>query len=129
MFLEDYDETHRRILHQIHDTPVGGHPGISNTWDLINRRYEGPHLHQFVEQYVKGCAKCQEAKAITHWKHTSLYHFDTQVEHGPFQYVSMNLITNLPLSNQFDFILTIVDQGCSKAASSSLVLKQLMEKE
>src|SRR5713101_8725248 len=31
-------------------------------------------------------------------------------------YVSMDLITNLPLSNQFYSILTIVDQGCSKAA-------------
>lgn len=116
VFLEDDHETRRKILYQIHDTPVGGHPGISNTWDLINRRYEGPHLHKFVEQYVKGCAKCQEAKAITHLKRAPLYHFDTQVEHGPFQYVSMDLITDLPLSNQYDSILTIVDQGCSKAA-------------
>src|SRR5260221_363874 len=116
VFLEDDTETCHRILHQIHDTPVGGHPGISNTWDLINRRYEGPHLHQFVEQYVKGCAKCQEAKAITHLKRAPLYHFNTQVKHGPFQYVSMDLITDLPLSNQFDSILTIINQGCSKAA-------------
>jgi hypothetical protein len=28
----------------------------------------------------------------------------------------MDLITNLSLSNKYDSILTIVDQGCSKAA-------------
>jgi len=35
---------------------------------------------------------------------------------GPFQYVSMDLITDLPKSNGYDSILTIVDQGCTKAA-------------
>jgi hypothetical protein len=45
-----------------------------------------------------------------------LYHFDTYVEQGPFQYVLMDLITDLPPLNKYDAILTIVDQGCSKAA-------------
>ena len=116
IYLKDDPETRRQILHQIHNTPVGGHPGISNTWDLINRRYEGPRLHKFVEAYVKGCPKCQETKVITHLKRAPLYHFDTHVEQGPFQYVSMDLITDLPPSNKHDSILTIVDQGCSKAA-------------
>jgi hypothetical protein len=116
VYLKDDNETRREILHQIHDTPVGGHPGISNTWKLVKRRYEGPRLHKFVENYVKGCAKCQENKVITHWKRAPLYHFDTHVEQGPFQYVSMDLITDLPPSDKHDAILTIVDQGCSKAA-------------
>jgi len=84
-----------RSFIRFHDTPVGGHPGISNTWSLVNRRYEGPRLHQFVEGYVKGCAKCQESKVITHPKRAPLYHFDTHVEQGPFQYVLMDLITDL----------------------------------
>jgi len=49
-------------------------------------------------------------------KRALLYHLDTFAEQGPFQYVSMDLITDLPLSNKYDSILTIVDQGCSKAA-------------
>ena len=49
-------------------------------------------------------------------KHAPLYHLETFIEEEPFQYVSMDLITDLPPSNKFDSILTIVDQGCSKAA-------------
>jgi hypothetical protein len=49
-------------------------------------------------------------------KCTPLYYLDTFVEQGPFQYVSMDLITDLPPSNKFDSILIIIDQGCSKAA-------------
>ena len=43
-------------------------------------------------------------------------HFDVPTTEGPFQYVSMDLITDLPPSGVFDAILTVVDQGCSKAA-------------
>ena len=116
IYLEDNPETRRKVLQEIHDSPIGGHPGISNTWNLVKRRYQGPRLRKFVESYVKGCATCQETKVITNVKRAPLYHFDTPVEHGPFQYVSMDLITDLPPSNKYDAILTIVDQGCSKAA-------------
>jgi hypothetical protein len=113
------------VLQQIHNIPISGHPGISNTWHLVDRQYEGPGLCKFVEQYVKGCAKCQETKVITHIKRALLYHFDTPVEQGPFQYVSMDLITDLPCSNWYDLILTIVDQGCSKAAKFILYNKTI----
>ena len=84
VYLEDNPEMRQQILKEIYNTPIGGHPGISNTWDLINRRYKGPKLCQFVKDYVKGCSKCQETKVITHMKCASLYHFDTHVEQGPF---------------------------------------------
>jgi hypothetical protein len=38
------------------------------------------------------------------------------VDQGPFQYISMDLITDIPTSEGYDSILTIMDQGCSKAA-------------
>ena len=34
----------------------------------------------------------------------------------PFQTIAMDLITDLPASHSYDSILTIVDQGCTKAA-------------
>jgi len=115
-YLEEDDTLRRNVLKEIHDTPVGGHPGISNTWHLVDRNYYGPRLRKFVESYVKGCAKCQESKVITTQKRAPLQPFDTHVKEGPFQYVSMDLITDLPKSGRYDAILTIVDQGCSKAA-------------
>jgi len=69
-----------------------------------------------VEEYVKGYACCQESKTNVHRLKAPLQCFDCPVEEGPFQYVSMDLITNLPKSQGFDSVLTIIDQGCSKAA-------------
>jgi hypothetical protein len=45
-----------------------------------------------------------------------LQHFNTHVDYRSFQYVSMDLITDLSTSEGYDSVLTIVDQGCSKAA-------------
>jgi hypothetical protein len=106
----------RQILRNLHDSPFAGHPGIVNTWELVKESYEGPRLRQFVEEYVKGCTQCQESKTNVHRSKAPLQRFDTDVKAGPFQKISMDLITDLPLSQGYDSILTIVDQGCSKAA-------------
>jgi hypothetical protein len=116
VFLEDNLKICWTILQELHDGPSGGHPGIANTWNIVKRSYKGPRLWQFVEEYVKGCAKCQESKTNFPQKKVSLHPFDTAVNQGPFQYISMDLITDLPTSDGHDSILTIVDQGCSKAA-------------
>jgi hypothetical protein len=108
-FLEDNIEHRRSILRQIHDSPISRHPGIANTWELVKQSYEGPRLCGFVEEYMKGCAKCQESKMNLLRSKAPLQCFDTHVEDGPFQYISMDLITDLPKSEGYDSILTIVD--------------------
>jgi hypothetical protein len=52
-----------------------------------------------------------------------LLRFDTHVKEGLFQYVSIDLIIDLPRSEGYNAILTIVDQGCSKAAKFILYNK------
>ena len=116
IFLEDDPDLWCDILQTLHNSPAAGHPGISNTWELVHEQYKGPRLWEFVEQYVKGCAHCQESKTNIHWSKAPLQRFDTPIKEGPFQYILMDLIMDLPKSQGFDSILTIVDQGCSKAA-------------
>ena len=93
-----------------------GHPEIANTWELVKQHYKGPRLQQFMGEYVKGCAKCQETKTNIHQTKAPLQQFDTAVEEGPFQLISMDLIMDLPKSDGYDSILMIIDQGCTKAA-------------
>ena len=35
VFLENDPETHCKVLYKAHNTPVAGHPGIFNTWNII----------------------------------------------------------------------------------------------
>jgi reverse transcriptase-like protein/integrase-like protein len=48
-YLEDDPDKRRLILQELHNSPSAGHPGITNTWALVSRHYEGPQLRRFVE--------------------------------------------------------------------------------
>ena len=65
-YLANDPETCQNVLHSLHDAPTAGHPGIANMWELVCEHYDGPRLRQFMEEYVKGCACCQESKTNVH---------------------------------------------------------------
>jgi len=66
IFLEDNLDLRQDILQTLYDSPAAGYPGISNTWELVCEQYKGPRLRKFMEQYIKGCARCQESKTNIH---------------------------------------------------------------
>ena len=73
-------------------------------------------MSKWVENYVKGCAKCQQNKTLTHRIPTPQYKINVPPFAQPFEIVSMDLITQLPNSHRYDAILTIIDHGCMRVA-------------
>ena len=103
------------VLHFYHDTPVAGHPEISNTFSLLKHDYWWANMKQFVTNYVKGCTLCQANKMNTYKTRPLLYLIKLQ-NTLPFKTIALNFITKLPKSRGFNTILTITDHDCSKAA-------------
>ena len=56
------------------------------------------------------CNTCQQMKTNTHPTAAPLKPIKSHA-HRPFQQVTMDFITNLPISNGFDSIFIVVDQG------------------
>ena len=111
------DLTYRRqVVHDHHDLPAYGHPGISRTTNLTERHYWWPRMRQDIRDYVSGCADCQRNKVNTQVKKAPLSPILPQPEALPFETVAMDFIVKLPISNGFDSILTITDHDCTKAA-------------
>src|SRR6201985_950283 len=106
----------RRLMGVYHDRVTAGHPGHDETFHRTAEHYWWPGMRTWVEEYVAGCALCQQTKIITHKRCTPLYKIPTWEEAQPFQQVAMDLITSLPRNGPHDAILTIVDHGCSQAA-------------
>ena len=106
----------RHIISQYHDPPTMGHPGISRTTQLIRQHLWWPKLASEVEQYVKGCAECQQNKTNTQGKKAPLSPIFPQPDMRPFTTIAMDFIVKLPPSQGYDSILTITDQGCTKMA-------------
>ena len=65
------------------------------------------------KQFTDGCATCQQMKMNTHPTATPLMPIKSHT-HRPFQQVTMDFITDLLISNGFDSIFIVVDQGLSK---------------
>jgi len=112
-----------------HNSPTASHPSVLKTCHLIAKDYWWPNMTNFVANYVKGCATCQSTKANTTRQKPPLLPITTQRTAQPFEHIAMDLIVKLPLSQGYNSILTITDHDCSKAASSSHAMKQLMLQE
>ena len=110
------DELKRDLLHLIHDKPTAAHVGRDWTIYTAKRVAWWPAMSRWVENYVKGCAKCQQNKALTHRTTTPPYKINVPPLAQPFEVVAMDLITQLPNSHGHDAILTIVNHGCTRVA-------------
>jgi hypothetical protein len=67
----------------------------------------------YIHRYVEGCALCQQMKADTHPTTPPLVPIDTTAVTS-FTHLSMDLITDLPISGGFYSILVMVDHGLTK---------------
>ncbi|KIK12786.1 hypothetical protein PISMIDRAFT_18482 [Pisolithus microcarpus 441] len=105
----------KECLVSYHDHPSAGHPGVKAMSRKVVKDVWWPGMWKHIQDYVKGCAVCQSAKVIMHPVTLPIIPNNVPKNPFPFQQISMDLITDLPVSNTFDTILTIVDQGLTKA--------------
>ncbi|MBW0537943.1 hypothetical protein O181_077658 [Austropuccinia psidii MF-1] len=101
-------EVSLKIWVKRNNSPLAGHPGQEKTLKLIKRDFHWPSMTQFIKDYVSSCQQCSRNKNIHHKKFGFLK--PLPIPNGPWICLSMDFITQLPLSNSFDSILVIVDR-------------------
>jgi Integrase zinc binding domain/RNase H-like domain found in reverse transcriptase len=102
-----------QIIARHHDGPLAGHPGIDKTIDTVQCHFHWDTLRQDVTEYVKGCTACQRNKPHRYKPKAPLHPVDPGSI--PFVNISVDLISPLPLSNEYDSILVFVDKTTKKA--------------
>ena len=101
---------------QFHNSLTAGHPRRDNTLALVAQHYWWLGMTTWIERYVAGCALCQQNKICTNKKKTPLFRIPGDPLMCLFNVIALDLIMQLPKANGYDAILTIMDQGCSRAA-------------
>ncbi|MBW0568597.1 hypothetical protein O181_108312 [Austropuccinia psidii MF-1] len=96
------------ILQKRHNSPLAGHPGQEKTLKLVKRDFHWSGMTQFIKEYVSSCQQCSRNKNIHHKKFGLLK--PLPILNGPWIFLSMDFITQLPLYNSFDSIIVIVDR-------------------
>jgi hypothetical protein len=110
------DQFLRNVLQELHNHPTARHPRRDETLRKVKELYQWPKMSQWITDYIRGCATCQQNKIQTHRKKTPTFGITTMPDMKPFSQIALDLITGLPQVNGKDAILTIVDHGCSRAA-------------
>ncbi|MBW0547563.1 hypothetical protein O181_087278 [Austropuccinia psidii MF-1] len=107
MVITSNEELQLNILQKRHDSPLAGHPGQEKILKLIKRDFYWAGMNQFIKDYVSSCQQCSRNKNIHHEKFGLLK--PLSILSGPWNSLSMDFITQLPLSNDFDSILVVVN--------------------
>lgn len=97
-----------KIIDALHNSPVGGHSGIQATYQRIRKLYHWSGLKSAVEQFVRQCQVCQQAKSLRS-KPAALLQ-PLPVPARPWEDLTMDFIESLPLSDGYDTILVVVDR-------------------
>jgi len=108
------DQLRREIVNTFHYPITARHPGEITTYNDIARYYWWPGLRSFVKNFVKGCAICQQFKINRNPTKPSLMPIPGPNSSRPFSQCSMDLITDLPISNGYDSVMVVVDHGLTK---------------
>ena len=108
LYIPDSLELKRSIVSREHDTLVAGHMGQDKTVELVRRNFFWPQMDSWIRDYVGSCDECQKNKASRHARYGLLQ--PLEVPYAPWDSISMDFITDLPLSDGHDSLWVIVDR-------------------
>jgi hypothetical protein len=97
-----------QILTEFHDSPLGGHAGITRTLARISAQFYWPKMRQTISQYVQHCSICQQAKHSTTLPLGLLN--PLPIPTNVLEDIAMDFITGLPNSCGFTVILFVVNR-------------------
>jgi hypothetical protein len=97
-----------KLISVCHASAVGGHSGVNVTYHRMNKLFHWKGLKQDVEDFIRQCDICQQAKHLNALPSGLLQ--PLPIPAGAWQDISMDFIEGLPKSEGYSVILVIVDR-------------------
>jgi len=113
------------IIRLHHDTPMGGHRGQWKMAEMVTRNFWWPEVTREVKQYVKECDACQRNKNRMEQPAGKL--MPNSIPDKAWTHISADFITKLPLVQEYDSILVVVDRFTKMAYFVSTTEKTTAE--
>lgn len=96
-----------RLISALHDSAVEGHSGVTATYHRVKKLFEWQGLKTAVDDYVRQCTICQQAKHELRKPAGKLA--PLPIPTSPWQDVTMDFVEGLPKSEGYDSIMVVVD--------------------
>jgi len=107
-WVPDSDELRTKLVQVIHDSLICGHPGREGTMAILMRQFFWPGMAQSVRRFVRNCDSCGRNKAWRDRRQGFLK--PLPIPDRLWREISIDFITQLPVSNGFMNILVITDR-------------------
>ncbi len=105
----------------VHTSLSSGHPGIARTLRLLQNSFWWPLMTKDVVTYVKSGQTCTQSKTPKELPSGLLQ--PLPIPQRPWSHLSIDFVTDLPLSNGFTTVIVIID--CFSKACRLIPLKSL----
>ncbi|KAM9892021.1 hypothetical protein OXX69_012141, partial [Metschnikowia pulcherrima] len=96
------------LLHNVHDSNVGGHRGVHKTYERLMRQFYWFRMFKTVKKYVAQCEVCQQNKTSSRLPVGLLK--PLPVPARPWQHITMDFVSAFGKAGKFDSILVVVDR-------------------
>ena len=113
------------IIQLHHDMPIAGHRGQWKTVELVTRNYWWPGVTKEVKQYMERCDQCQRMKNRAEMLAGKLR--PNKVPERPWQHISVDFITKLPVSKGHDSILVVCNRFLKMSHFVAMIEKTMAE--
>ena len=97
-----------KIIAAFHSSAIGGHSGTKATYQRLKTHFAWKGMKVVVEDFVKQCSVCQQAKHTNHSPPRLLQRLP--IPEGVWMDISMDFIEGLPKSNGYSVIMVVVDR-------------------
>ena len=100
----------RRVIEIIidHAHNVMGHFGHHKTTQYVRRTYWWPSMARDIETFCRSCGQCQTSKD-SNQRPAGLLH-TLPIPERPWQSVGMDFLGPLPMSDNYDYLLVVIDR-------------------
>lgn len=108
IWLGSHTEAHQAIMLALHASGLGGHSGMTTTYQKVKSLLSWPNMKADIQQSISKCEVCAKAKT----KHNRLPGLlqPLSVPNKSWHTVSLNFIEGLPKSKTFNTILVVIDK-------------------
>jgi hypothetical protein len=108
VWLGNNEEAHTAIMLALHSSGLGGHSGVTATYNKIKALFAWPGMKESIKHYISSCEVCAKAKT-DHSRLPGLL-YPLPIPKKAWQTISLDFIEGLPKSKSYNTILVVIDK-------------------
>ena len=108
MYIPNKEDLRLQVVKLHHNTPVAGHPSYKKIIELLQRTYFWLGMTSFIKDYISRCDRCARFEGMNQAPFGTLN--PLEVSHMPWVDIKADFTMDLPISNEYNSILVIVDR-------------------